>query len=87
MQQETADELVRIESHDAVTGFALAPIVFPPEADAFAVEGDETRIGDGDAMGIAGEIREHGIGTGEGTLGIDNPCDRKAQERRMNMTF
>jgi hypothetical protein len=29
-------------------------------------------------MGIAGEIGEHGIGTGEGTLGIDKPCDRKS---------
>ena len=56
----------------------MAPVIFPFEADAGAIEGDDAGIGDGDAVGIAGEIGEHGIGAGEGTLGIDNPCDRKS---------
>ena len=73
VQQEAADELVRIEGHDAVAGLAFAPVIFVFEADTLAIEGDEAGIGDGDAVGIAGEIGEHGIGTGEGTLGIDNP--------------
>ena len=73
MQQEAADELVRIERHDAVTGLSVAPVILPFEADTLAIEGDEAGICDGDAMGIAGEIGEHGIGTGEGTFGIDKP--------------
>ena len=73
VKQEAANELVRIERHDAIAGLALAPVIFPFEADAGAIEGDDAGIGDGDAVGIAGEIGEHGIGTGEGTLGIDNP--------------
>jgi hypothetical protein len=46
--------------------------------DAGAIEGNEARIGDGDAVGIAGEIGEHLVGTGEGRLCIDKPCDRKS---------
>jgi len=36
-------------------------------------EGQETVIGDGDAMGVAGEIAEHRMGTAEGWLGVDDP--------------
>ena len=73
VKQEAANELLRIECHDAVAGLAFAPVIFPFKADAGAIEGDEARIGDGNAMGIAGEIGEHGIGTGKGTLAIDKP--------------
>ena len=73
VEQEAADELVRIERHDAVTGLSVAPVIFPFEADTVPIEGDEAGIGDGDAMGIAGEIGEHGIGTGEGRFGIHKP--------------
>src|ERR1035438_3871463 len=34
VQQEAADELVRIERHNAVAGLALAPVILPFEADA-----------------------------------------------------
>ncbi len=47
MQQEAADELVRIERHDAVTGSSVAPVIFPFEADTVAIEGYEAGIGDG----------------------------------------
>jgi hypothetical protein len=52
VQQEAADELVGIEGHDAVAGLAVAPVIFPFEVDAFPIEGEEARIGDGDAMPI-----------------------------------
>jgi hypothetical protein len=38
-------------------------------------------------MRVARQIGEHGLGSAEGLLGIDDPSDRKAQERRMNMQF
>ena len=47
VQEEAADELVRIECHDAVAGLAVAPVIFPFEADTVAIEGDEAGIGDG----------------------------------------
>jgi hypothetical protein len=73
VRQEAADELVRIERHDAVARFALAPAILPFEADSGALEGNEARIGDGDAVGIAGEIEEHLVGTSERTFGINKP--------------
>ena len=39
------------------------------------VEGDQTAVGDGHAMGVAGQIGEHRLGPGEGALGIDHPVD------------
>jgi hypothetical protein len=78
VKEEAADELVCIERHNAVTGPSVAPVIFPFEADTLAIEGDEAGIGDGDTMGVAGEIGEHLIWAGEGTLGIDKPCDRKS---------
>ena len=73
VKEEAADKLVCIERHDAVTGPSVAPVIFPFEADTLAIERDEPGIGDGDAMSVAGEIREHLIWAGEGTLGIDKP--------------
>ena len=37
--------------------------------------GEPSTHGDGDAMGVAGEIREHLIGTGERGFGVDHPFD------------
>ena len=47
------------------------------------VEGDQTAVGDGHAMGVAGQIGEHRLGPGEGALGIDHPVDlaQRLQER------
>jgi hypothetical protein len=51
------------------------------------VECDEPAVGDRDTMGVAAEIGQDLCRSAEGPLGVNNPCDRKAQERRMNMTF
>ena len=51
------------------------------------VECDEPAVGDRDTMGVTGEIAQDLLGPCEWRLAIDHPCDRKAQERRMNMTF
>jgi len=37
------------------------------------LESYEAVVGDGDAMGIAGEIAEHMMRTAEGGLGVDDP--------------
>ena len=61
---------------------ALGAVVLPPEGDAVVVEGDEAAVGDGDAVGVAGEIGEHRLGPGEGPLGVDDPLDL-AQRRQI----
>ena len=48
-------------------------IVSPAEGDAIVLEGHEAMIGDGDAMGVAGQVVENLFGTAEGWLGVDDP--------------
>ena len=54
VNQETSDELVGGNRHHSL--LVAASVVPPTEGDVVAVEGDESVVGDGDAMGIASEI-------------------------------
>jgi hypothetical protein len=87
VQEKAADELGGVEHHGFEPVAAFDPVVLPFEGDPRLVERDEPGVRDGDAMGVAGEIGEDGLRSGEGSLGVDDPCDRKAQERRTNMKF
>jgi hypothetical protein len=73
MEQEAPNELVRRERHDALPLRAVTAVVFVAEGDAGLVVGDQTLIGDGDAMRVARQIGEHTIGTVERRLGVDHP--------------
>jgi hypothetical protein len=75
MDQEAADELVDVERHQLVASRALGAVIRPFEGDALAVEGDEPAVGDGDPVGLAGQVGEHSIGSGKRPLGIDHPFD------------
>ena len=75
MQQEAADELIRGERHGFVTVTFLRPVVLPLEGDALFVHCDQPAVGDGDPMGIAGEIGQYSVRSGKGTFGVDNPVD------------
>ena len=80
MQKETSQELLRGEGH---LSFLIAVgIVLPAEGNLIALEGQETVVGDGHAMGVAGEIAQHMMGSAEGWLGIDDPVltEQGAQE-------
>ena len=48
-------------------------IVSPAEGDAIVLEGHEAMVGDGDAMGVAGQVVENLFDTAEGWLGVDDP--------------
>ena len=85
VEQEAPDELVGLQTHGLYG--AVVAIVLPGEPDMFVVAGLDAAVGDGDAMGVAAEIGENLRGSAEGLLGVDDPCDRKAQERRTNMKF
>ena len=71
VEKEAANELVDSERH--CLGLVAGAVVLPPETDMAVFAGEETTIGDGDAMGIAAEIVEHLLGSAERALGIDHP--------------
>ena len=78
VDQESADELVGGERHDLLAVATLGAIVLPSEGDAGAVAGDQPAVGDGDAVGVARQIGQHGLWPAERALGVDHPCDRKS---------
>ena len=66
VEQETSQELLRGEGHLSL--LITVRIILPAESYLVALEGHEAVVGDGDAMGVAGEITEHVMGTAEGGL-------------------
>ena len=61
------------ERHDALPLGTIAAVVLVVEGHAVCVEErDQTPIRDGNAVGIAREIGEHGVGAGERRLGVDH---------------
>jgi hypothetical protein len=71
VKQESAQELIGGNGHDLL--LAAVSIVSPAEADAIVLEGHETMVGDGDAVGVAGQVVENMFGATEGWLGVDHP--------------
>jgi hypothetical protein len=69
------------ERHGLEPVAAFDPIVLPLVGDALVVERDEPGVRDRDAVGVAGEIGEHGLRSGERPLGVDDPF-RAAQRRK-----
>ena len=43
--------------------------------DATLIAGNQAAVADGDPVGVARQVSEHGCGTGEGALGVDHPVD------------
>src|SRR6266496_4182784 len=81
VDEEAADELVSCECHHLVAIGAFEPIVLVFEADSVFVERDQPAVGDGDAMGVAGQISQYRFGSGEGPFAVDVPSDL-AQRRQ-----
>ena len=71
VEQEAAQELLRIERHGSL--LISVGIIFPAESNLVLLESHEAMVGDGDPMGIAGEIAEHMMGTAERWFGVDDP--------------
>src|SRR6202022_2270637 len=55
VDEEAADELAGGECHDLLAVATIGAIVLPSEGDAGAVASDQPAVGDGDAVGIAGQ--------------------------------
>ena len=71
VHQESADEFFRRERHRLLS--VVEGVILPLEGDMLAVEGRQARIGDRRAMGVAGQILEHLLGSAKGWLGVDDP--------------
>jgi hypothetical protein len=76
VQQEAPDELAGREGHGPVALLPVPAVVLVSERDAVRVEGDQPAVRDGDAVGVAREIGEHRLGSGEGSLAVDEPPRR-----------
>ncbi len=74
VDQEPADELVRVERHRLVAAGSLDPVVLDLERHRPRVDRDQAAVGDRDPMGVARQIGEHRLGAGERALGIDEPA-------------
>ncbi len=82
MQEKAADELVGRERHGLEPVAAFDPIVLPLEGDALVVQRREPGVRDRDAVGVAGEIGEHGLRPGERPLGVDHPFGAAQRRER-----
>jgi len=71
VEEEAADERLDAQGH-GLESFGAAAITHA-EPDLLIVEADEALIGDCDAVGVAAEIGDDLLGTGEGGLGVDHP--------------
>ena len=71
MQQEATEKLIGVERHGA--SLVSVGVVSPTKGDPTVGHGNEARVGDGDAVGIAREIGQDLRGSGKGSLGIHDP--------------
>ena len=71
MKQEAADELDRVESHDAAA--VVVSGVSPAKAHLSVIETEQPSVGDGDAVRVTGQVLQDMFGSAERRLGVDHP--------------
>src|SRR5262245_61364063 len=69
--EKPADELVGGDGHQTL--LITASVISPMERDVVAIEGDQSMIRDGDAVGIASQVAKHLFGSAERRLCINHP--------------
>ena len=75
VDKKAADKLGRGQGHGLVPITPFGAIVLPLEGDTALITGNETAVADGNPMGVARQVSEYGLGSGERSLGIDHPVD------------
>ncbi len=68
MQKEAADELLGIERHALWRG--SVGVIFPSKTNTAVAESEDAAVGDGNPMGVTGEIGQHRFRPGEQRLSI-----------------
>jgi hypothetical protein len=71
VEEEPAKKLESVETHRSLS--VLVRVVLVAESDLAVVEGEKPLVGDGDTVGVAGEVLEHLLRPAEGGLGVDHP--------------
>ena len=70
VHQEAADKFRRGERHGFIAARAFDAVILDGKGDALCIGGDQALVGNGDAMGVAGQIGEHRFGAGKRRLSI-----------------
>ena len=82
MEQVAVDELSGLKSHRAAP--VVVPRVAPAKAHLSVLEADEPSVGDGNPMGVAGQILQNVLGSAERRLGVDHLLSSsEASEQRV----
>ena len=71
MLEEAAQELLRRERHGAL--LTAVRVVLPAKGDLEVGDREQAMVGDGHAIGVAGQVVKDVFGSAEGLLGIDDP--------------
>lgn len=71
VEEKAPDELVGIQGHGPVHAARL--VVSVGEGDVAVLHADKAMVGNGDAVGVAGQVIEDGVGVGKRRFGIDDP--------------
>ena len=71
VQQQTPQELHGVQRQGAQAVATL--VILVAEGHLAMLQGHEPVVGDGDAVGIAGQVLEHMLGVLDGLFGVDDP--------------
>jgi hypothetical protein len=71
VEDESAEEICGLKMEDS--SFAAVRVIPPPQSDDAVVHAEQAIVGQGDAVGVAGEVVQDLPGPAKGLLGIDDP--------------
>lgn len=71
MEQEAAQELLGIQSHEPLLVAVLG--ISPAKGDVTVGQSDQPAVGDGDTMGVGAKIAQYMFRAAERRFGIDDP--------------
>jgi hypothetical protein len=82
VDEKSPQKLISRDGHDLL--LTAVGVVLPAKRDSSFAKSDEPMVGDGDTVGVAGEIVEHMLSAAEGRLGIDDPLLRIELSQEMS---
>ena len=73
VQTETAEELLQRERHRAELAFVGVVFIAEGERTVLEIQPLQPAVGDGHPVGVAAQIRQHGLRTGKRPFGVNDP--------------
>ena len=80
MQQEAPDQFFTTEGHH-LTAVMIA-VVLVAQVHRLAIEGTQVTVGEGDAVALAPQVVDDGVGAGQTGLGVEHPFTGPTRHRR-----